>query len=556
MTVCIQYSQPASGQNDTEIFGFDVAVTRFLSAYFRHSHTPQFLCRPTDIPSFKHFKKLAAQEGVDAKNRCVGLDPRHPDKNLQGLSCLFRPDPLIADLIWRRQQVKGPGFATCGLVHTMSGERVAQAVGNLCFAPSESTDALICPSVAIRDAVRRLWEIQSDYIRHRFGGTFSCPVQTPIIPLGIDTQDFADKTSPACRQTQRQSLNIEDDEIIVLFVGRLSFATKAHPLPLLMAVDRAARLSACKVRLVLYGYFKPKDMEPLFKNLAKDMAKNMRVDFVTNDDPRFPKGLWAAADIFTSLSDNVQESFGLTPIEAMACGLPSVISDWDGYREGVRPNVDGFLVPVYTPPPSAGMDIAQMYYNEDNYGVALAGASQSTGVNIEEATKAYALLMSNAELRKTFGLNAKLRAQNVFDWKHIIKAYDELWRDLAAQRQASPPSKPVPDSWPALHPGYINPWEMFKSFPTAHLSPDDLLRIALDAEDIATIMSHDINYFVPQLLLSKEQMIELIELIRRAQRARIADVLAAFPADGHDLLWRCIGWLLKCGICSLERTTP
>ncbi len=42
--------------------------------------------------------------------------------------------------------------------------------------------------------------------------------------------------------------------------------------------------------------------------------------------------IWQAADIFTSLSDNIQETFGLTPIEAMAAGLPSVVTDWDGYQ--------------------------------------------------------------------------------------------------------------------------------------------------------------------------------------------------------------------------------
>ena len=35
---------------------------------------------------------------------------------------------------------------------------------------------------------------------------------------------------------------------------------------------------------------------------------------------------WAAADVFCSLSDNIQETFGISPIEAMAAGLPVVVS--------------------------------------------------------------------------------------------------------------------------------------------------------------------------------------------------------------------------------------
>jgi len=553
MSICIQYSRPASGQNDSEVFGFDVAVTRFLSAYFRHSAAEQFICRPTDFPSFDHFKQLAEAEGVNVEKRCIGLDPRHPDKNLQSISCLFRPDPLIADLIWQRQQVQGRGFATCGLVHTMSGERIARAVGDLCFAPSESTDALICPSVAIRDAVRTLWEIHSDYINHRFGGKFSCPIQTPVIPLGIDSEKFIALTTPEKRTAQREALGATDDETIILFVGRLSFATKAHPLPMYMAAERAARLTNKKVRLVMFGYFKPKDMEPYFRNLAADICKTVKTEFIMNDDARFPDGLWAAADIFTSLSDNIQESFGLTPIEAMACGLPSVITDWDGYREGVRNGEEGFLIPLTSPPPSAGRAIAQMYYNENNYGVALAGASQSTSVDIEWCAKSYAVLIGNVDLRRTYGEKGRKRARDVFDWRHVIHAYDDLWNALSEQRRATPPAQTLPDNWQAFHPGYPNPWEMFKSFPTTHLAPTDILRVVLDPKEIETLMSHGMNLFVPQLLLSNDQLLELIGVIRRAGTARIQDILAAFPQSSHDLLWRCFGWMLKCGICTFER---
>jgi glycosyltransferase involved in cell wall biosynthesis len=235
MSVCIQYSRPASGKDDSEIFGFDVAVTNFLSAYFRASTAPQFICRPTDIPSFDHFKELAAKAGIDTEKRVVGLDPRHPEKNLQSITCIFRPDPLTVDLIWRRQQMHGAGYATCGLVHTMSGERIARAVGDLCLAPSDGTDALICPSVAVRDAVHNLWEIYGDYLNHRIGGKFKCPVQTPVIPLGIDTDKFTRATTPEKRAAQRKALGVAEDETLILFVGRLSFATKAHPLPLFMA---------------------------------------------------------------------------------------------------------------------------------------------------------------------------------------------------------------------------------------------------------------------------------------------------------------------------------
>jgi len=552
MTVCIQYSRPASGQDEGEVFGFDVAVTNFIRAYFRHSAEKQFVCRPTDYPSFDHFKHLASCEGV-AEDRCIGLDPRHPDKNLQSVACVFRPDPLISDLVWRRPQLRGRGFSACGLVHTMSGERIAKAVGDLCVSPTDGSDALICPSNSIRDAVRSLWEINCEYLNKRFGGNFSCPVQTPVIPLGIDCAKFDGVSSSEKRTEQRHKLGVSDDEIVILFVGRLSFATKAHPLPMFMAAEKAAKQTGVKTRLVLFGYFKPKDMEPMFRELAAQVAKNLRIDFISNDDPRFPDGLWAAADVFTSLSDNVQESFGLTPIEAMACALPAVVTDWDGYREGVRNGIDGFLIPTMTPPVSAGMDLAKFYYNDENYGVALAAVSQSTAVDIECCAQAYAVLITDAELRKKMGASGRQRAREVFDWSRVIAQYEKLWGELSEARTSLSAGHVLPDGWQAAHPAFPNPWKMFQSFPSTQLQPTDIIRVVVTETEVDAITACDMNYFVPAMILPKEQMRELIEVIRRAGMVRMQDVLAAFPVESHDMLWRCIGWMLKHGVCVMER---
>lgn len=551
MTIAIQYSRPSSGKDGGEIFGLDVAVNNFLSAYFKHSKQDQFICRPTDIPSFDHFKELAQAAGVDAEKRCIGIDPRHPRHNMGSVSCLFRPDPLTADLVWKRQQVAAPGYATCGLVHTMSGERIANAVNNLLVAPSDGTDALICPSNAIRDAVHNLWEIYADYLKFRFGGTVACPVQTPVIPLGIDTDKFVRLTTTDKRAAQRKALNATDDEIIILFLGRLSFATKAHPLALWQAAQRAARQTKRKLRVVMFGYFKPKDMEAHFKDLAADIGKQAPIEFIMNDDKRFPDGLWAGADIFTSLSDNIQESFGLTPIEAMAAGLPSVITDWDGYRGSIRDGQDGYLIRTTTPPPSAGMAVAEAYYNEENYGVSLMGTAQSTAIDIDQCAKALADLAESAAKRRSFGDSARARAQSVFDWKHIIPAYETLWQELGAKRQTQAHKQAIPPNWQAAHPSFTNPLQMFKSFPSAQLAPGNIIRVVMDKEEIGTIIKHEMNYFLPELLAPKETMLELIEIIRKAGSPSLQNITSAFPVHEQDRILRCVGWMLKHGVAVL-----
>ena len=54
--------------------------------------------------------------------------------------------------------------------------------------------------------------------------------------------------------------------------------------------------------------------------------------------------LYSGADIFVSPGDNIQETFGLAVAEALAYGLPPVVSDWDGYRDLVTDGETGFLV--------------------------------------------------------------------------------------------------------------------------------------------------------------------------------------------------------------------
>jgi len=550
MSICVNYSKPSSGELAGEVYGLDVAVNNFLSAWFRHGAQEKFVCLPVDLPSYEHFRELAKAQGVD-EGRCIGLDPRTPRHNLENMGLVFRPDPLTNNLIWRREQLRGKGFAACGLVHTMSGERIARAVGELCLAPAGAGDALICPSPAIRDAVQNLWVIYSEYLNEHFGGSYRNPIETPVIPLGTDCEKFARMTTADKRAAQRLALGATADEIVILFVGRLSFATKAHPLALWMAAERAAKLTRKKLRLVMYGYFKPKDMEQHFRTLAADIAKTVRIDFVQNEDPRFPDGLWAGADLFASLSDNVQESFGLTPVEAMASGLPVVVSDWDGYRGGAREGQDGFLIPTLTPPPEAGLDIATHYYNEQNYGVALVGASQSTAVDIARCTEAIRLLAEDDEKRRVMGASGRARARDVFDWRHIIRAYEELWRELMHKRHATPHVPGVPKGWQAAHPAFPNPWKMFASFPSQHLSAEDRIKVVMSNEQIDALLHHEMNYFVPDLLLPHELLDGIIDIMRHAATVSLGDIVNSFPPEERGRIWRSLGWMLKLGICEV-----
>ena len=91
--------------------------------------------------------------------------------------------------------------------------------------------------------------------------------------------------------------------------------------------------------------------DPGFFAGLKQYAPRIQPQWVDGKNFSHYNEAWAASDLFVSLSDNLQETFGITPVEAMAAGLPVVVSDWDGYKDTVVEGVTGYRVPTWMPPP-------------------------------------------------------------------------------------------------------------------------------------------------------------------------------------------------------------
>ena len=107
--------------------------------------------------------------------------------------------------------------------------------------------------------------------------------------------------------------------------------------------------------------------------------------------------------MFVSPSDSIQETFGLSVIEAMASGLPVVASDWDGYRDLVEDGRTGFLVPTTTVAGATATATARLLIGELNYDHFLAECSQATAVDIAGMGAALTRLVSEGDLRLGMG---------------------------------------------------------------------------------------------------------------------------------------------------------
>ena len=149
--------------------------------------------------------------------------------------------------------------------------------------------------------------------------------------------------------------------IIVLYMGRLSFHAKAHPLAMYQALESAYKHTKKNILLIECGWFANEHIKSSFEVAAKSIAPSIKVKFIDGRESENRQFAWAAADIFCSLSDNIQETFGITPIEAMASGLPVIVSDWNGYRDSVRHDVDGFRVKTTIPESGLGFDLLKRH---------------------------------------------------------------------------------------------------------------------------------------------------------------------------------------------------
>ena len=99
----------------------------------------------------------------------------------------------------------------------------------------------------------------------------------------------------------------------------------------------------------------------------------------------------------------------------------------------------------------------------------------------------------------------------------------------------------------------LNPFRMFDSFPSRTLTLEMRIRIVMNKDEITALAKHEMNYFLPELLLQKEQMLELIEVLRNIGAPTVQAIMTGFNTDQHPMIWRCIGWMLKHGAAVIDK---
>jgi phosphatidylinositol alpha-mannosyltransferase len=145
-----------------------------------------------------------------------------------------------------------------------------------------------------------------------------------IIPNGVDTDFFRTDASTAPPTGEPE----------LLFLGRLDprngLDTVLAAMPSVLARLPGARLTVAGAG----------PLRPLYERMARPLGE--RVTFVGRVNGDRPQH-YARAHMY--LCPTTKASFGITLLEAMACGTPLVVSDITGFRELVADGSEAVLVP-------------------------------------------------------------------------------------------------------------------------------------------------------------------------------------------------------------------
>lgn len=465
----IWYAEDGYSPSTHGINGRRVAGASFLQGFLRHAKADRFYAIVQNKTGGQAFKQTAAENAPDTP---VELINRANTQRLGAAGVVNFPSPNFAPELWRRYPLGDARYSLCGITHTTATKAVMGGIFDLCTAPLQPWDGLICTSRAVQASMQHQMSLIDDYAKARFGKAPPRP-QMPVIPLGIDCAAFT--PSKAARHRLRAKLGLGPNDVLVLTLSRLAPYGKFDPYPLFLALQEAQQQLGTGQRLhyLTCGIYLDEHSQTVFETGAASLMPDVAYHHLDGSDATLRHQALSGADIFAFPIDNVQETFGLAPIEAMAAGLPVIVSDWDGMRDTVTPDV-GIAVP------SRGLS-ARHSYGE---GVAYAfeflpyhkytnTLSALTELDLGALVQAILALARNPGLRQKMGAAGQARARSLYDWATVIPHMQHFWAELNARRTKDAPStapKPA-QTLPRELPIAPNPMGFFAAYPSQILPP-------------------------------------------------------------------------------------
>jgi len=248
----------------------------------------------------------------------------------------------------------------------------------------------------------------------------ACPDKIKIVPCGFSSTEFF----PINKSYARKILNLPENEKIILQLGRM--VPRKGVDNVIRAVGEIKKKDH-NLRLVIVGgeHEDPNpSLSPELSRLQRLSVENKvesAVLFTGRKQRDVLKYYYAAADVF--ITTPWYEPFGITPLEAMACGTPVIGSDVGGIKYTVKDGETGFLVPPHNP-------------------TALAEKIET--------------LIADKKLLKKMHDNAIKRVNSHFTWAGVANSCHKLYSKIIADKQKElKPQRTIMENFKLKNPAFI-----------------------------------------------------------------------------------------------------
>ena len=498
----------------------------------------------------KDIEPLLSEDFKEIEIETIGYRNPLPTEKYGGIQL---PGPNIIDFANARSLFGHHKYSLCGITHTTASHAIMDSFSALVTEHVMPWDAIICTSESVFNTANRIIDARNEFLKTRFEKKKTFIPKLPIIPLGINCDDF--DFDDNFIKNSRDHFEIAEDDIVISYVGRLSFHAKSHHIPMYLALENCAQnmKKDVKIHLLQCGWFANDSIKKTFIEETQILCPSVNCVFVDGIDQFLKYKTLAASDIFMSLSDNIQETFGLTPLEAMAAGKPVIVSDWNGYRSTVRDNKDGYRVKSYSLGPGFGEDLAYQYMmNVIDYDMYVGQSVMNVAIDVEDCINKLKILIEDKEKRVEFGINGKKRANSSFSWNIILSEYEELYNELNDIR-LSEYRNFEEFCEPKLPSNRLDPFYLFNDYPSEILN--DKMKIVktkninnLDIDKIIELGS--IKYAID--LPTVDNMNKIINSLEDKTMYSLKSIITNVSMD-KETAYKTIVFLLKMGLLSKEK---
>ena len=528
-------------------FGKDVANRGLYTALASQGGFEQITFCTAEDTEFQSLQQIFGRSSGAAH---LSLAPLTNSDAAVRSGTLLRGQPYLSELSWHRGYRHGhSSYSLVGMIHTLAPPRVRELIGDVLIAPIQPWDALICTSPSVREVVESLLDRWQEHLTQRFGGSRTTRPLLPLLPLGVDQFSLLDhRSDKRSRDFLRRRLQLGENDVLVLWLGRLSYFEKAYPQGMLIALQKAFLLCGRRLHFVMAGWFPGGDVDQRrYEEAARSYAPDVPVHFLDGKNPEVVRCCWSAADVFLSLVDNPQETFGLAPVEAMAAGIPVVVSDWDGYRFTVSDGVEGFRIPTLSPPQShQGEELALQHdLSLLSYQDYVGAFAQHVAVDTDAAARAIARLAVDPILRRRMGDAGLQTVRHRFDWSVVARQHHQLYSELAERRRAGERHFLAE----VQHPLRSDPFRDFAPFATACLGPDTHLCPASPLSELRHRLHNltNLDRTYEQLHASIPDLQRILVQLHNEGPGPFDRFLRSCPPEQHHVLRLSITWLAKLG---------